>query len=180
MGVIARDSDILRRASLPVMEDLRRRFQETVILYVRDGDLRVYYEQLEGSQSLKRMERVGATAPLWVGSASRCLLAWTSDEELERLHANIRPLCVNTVLDKNAAIQKIKDVRETGYSISTSEREEGVCSVSVPILEAPMNVAASLTITGPASRFTDATLRDMIPALKDAARHISKQLGYSC
>jgi DNA-binding IclR family transcriptional regulator len=176
MGIIARESDILRRISLPVMENLRRRFQETVILYVRDGDLRVYYEQLEGSQSLKRMERVGATAPLWVGSASRCLLAWTSDEELERIHANIRPLCINTILDKDVAIQKIKAVRETGYSISTSEREEGVCSVSVPVVDSPENVAASLTLTGPASRFNDVALREMIPALKAAAQSISDQL----
>ncbi|GHV40945.1 IclR family transcriptional regulator [Synergistales bacterium] len=177
LGTIAREYDILRRVSLPVMESLRHCFQETVIIYVREGDLRVYYEQLEGAKALKRMERVGSTAPLWVGSASRCLLAWTSNEDLERIYANIRPLCVNTILDKDAAIRNTIEVRESGYSISVSEREEGVCSVSVPILDAPRSVIASLTITGPALRFDDAVLLKMIPAMKDAAQRISKQLG---
>ncbi len=176
LGVLARETGLLRRVSLPVMEALRTQFEETVILYVREGNKRLYYEQLEGPRNLKRLERVGETAPLWVGSAGRCLLAWTSEAELSYILKDVRELTPNTITDSEVIVQMIREIRETGYSISVSEREEGVCSVSSPVVDFPRRVAACLTVTGPAIRFTDDILKDMIPALKEAAQTISNKL----
>lgn len=176
LGTLARKSGLLRRIALPHMEELRARFEETVILYVRKGDIRVYYSQLAGPQSLKRTEDIGTTAPLWAGSASRCLLACTDEEEIRRILQDIRPLCVNTMTDKELILARIREIRNTGYDISVSEREEGVCSVSSPIMETSSRVGACITITGPAVRFTKEVLSRMIPAVKAAASGISAQL----
>ncbi len=179
LGTLARESGLLRRISLPVMEELRQCFKETVILYIREGDLRVYYEQLPGPQNLKRLEGIGSNAPLWAGSASRCLLAHTPDDEVERLLQQVFSLCSHTITDKAMIMKRIKEIRVSGYDISVSEREEGVCSVSSPVMDSPQQVAACLTITGPALRFTEPVLEKMIPALKAGTRKISEQLQNS-
>lgn len=179
LGSLALEGGLLRRISRPFMEELRRRYNETVIFYIRKGDRRVYYAQLEGAQSLRRTVTVGATAPLWVGSASRCLLAFSPDGELERILADITPLTPRTVTDSAQVIKKIHEIRNTRYDVSDSEREEGVFSISSPILSAPCKVAACLTLTGPTLRFKEDILPSMIADVRDAAEKISAMLQQS-
>lgn len=176
-GTIAKKTGILRSIALPYMEELKRKFNETVNLYIREGYLRICYEQVESSLNLKRSAKLGDRFPLWAGASGRCFLAFMNPEEVDRVLGDMVPLTANTILDKQAVHDKNRTLRERGFEISVSEREQGVSSVAVPICDATMLSVACMTLSGPTSRFTEEMIQELIPDLKASCLAISMKLG---
>ncbi len=177
LGSIAKKTGFLRTIALPHMEELRKLFNETVNLYVREGDWRICYEQVESSLNLKRSARLGARFPLWAGASGRCFMAFMEKEEVDRLLDEVEPLTENTILSRKKVYEKIRELREKGYGTSVSEREEGVSSVAVPIFDGSMQSIACMTLSGPTARFSEQMISALIPALKARCREISLKLG---
>lgn len=73
LGRAALDSAPLASLSRPALAWLRDTTEESVQLYVRDGDHRVCVESLESPHGLRTIVRVGASLPLDVGSAGKVL-----------------------------------------------------------------------------------------------------------
>lgn len=177
LGAIAKKTGVLRMIATPYMEELRSMFNETVNLYLREGDLRICYEQIESSFNLKRSAKLGDRFPLWAGAAGRCFLAFMKKEEIDRILKNIEPLTANTILDKDMVNQKSLEVKKRGYSFSVSEREEGVSSVAAPIFDTSLQPVACLSVSGPTSRFSEKMIDALIPQLKQRCLLISLKLG---
>ena len=176
LGAVARRSGTLRKLALPIMRDLRDTFLETVILYVRDGANRVYYEQVEGPKTIKRLIEPGTKVPIWVGSAGRCFMAYMSQEEIDSVTPAVRRISRNTITDIPRLLQEIQNTRIMGYAVSCSEREEGVWSVSVPIFNGPDSVCAVLTVTGPEWRLNEELTEKIITGVKASAGSLSRKL----
>ena len=177
LGAIAKKTGILRMIASPYMEELRSMFNETVNLYLREGDIRVCYEQIESSFNLKRSAKLGDRFPLWAGAAGRCFLAFMKREEVDRILEEVEPLTANTILDKEQIYKKSLEVKTRGYSFSVSEREEGVSSVAAPIFDASMQPMACLTVSGPTSRFSEEMIAALIPEIKQRCLLTSLKLG---
>lgn len=73
LGRAAVDSFPLGAAARPALEALRAETEESVQLYVRDGERRVCVESLESPHGLRTIVAVGAALPLELGSAGRVL-----------------------------------------------------------------------------------------------------------
>ncbi|MGI8664346.1 MAG: IclR family transcriptional regulator [Acidimicrobiales bacterium] len=73
LGRAALDSFPLGEVARPALEWLRAETQESVQLYVRDGDRRVCVESLESPHGLRTIVAVGAALPLGLGSAGKVL-----------------------------------------------------------------------------------------------------------
>lgn len=177
LGAIAKKTGVLRMIAAPYMEELKSMFNETVNLYLREGDIRICYEQIESSFNLKRSAKLGDRFPLWAGAAGRCFLAFMKKEEVDRILEKVEPLTANTILDKERIYQKNSEVKEKGYSFSVAEREEGVSSVAAPIFDASMQPVACLTVSGPTSRFSEEMIAALIPQLQRRCLLISLKLG---
>jgi DNA-binding IclR family transcriptional regulator len=74
LGRAALDSFPLGEVARPALEWLRGETEESVQLYVRDGDRRVCVESLESPHGLRTIVPVGAALPLTAGSAGKVLL----------------------------------------------------------------------------------------------------------
>lgn len=176
LGVTAKYSGDLRRVALPVMQKLFDRFNETVTLYKRSGDMRVCYEQIVTSHRLKQSAYIGDEVPLWVASPGRCIMAYMDDTDIDRILANIRPYTSKTILDRDEVKNLLIEVRKTRHAISISERDEGVASVSSPILDGNANAVGCVTLSGPEVRFSSGRIGEMIPAVIAAAQQITEDL----
>ena len=64
-----------------------------------------------------------------------------------------------------------------GYAVSHGERDIEVAAVSAPVFDEEGKILASLSVSGPVSRFE--ITPQVIEAVKNAASEISYQLGYS-
>lgn len=73
LGRAALDSTPLAELSRPALAWLRDTTEESVQLYVRDGDHRVCVESLESPHGLRTIVAVGASLPLDAGSAGKIL-----------------------------------------------------------------------------------------------------------
>ncbi|MEY2421585.1 MAG: hypothetical protein QOI95_1652 [Acidimicrobiaceae bacterium] len=73
LGRAALDTTPLAELSRPALAWLRDTTEESVQLYVRDGDRRVCVESLESPHGLRTIVAVGAFLPLDVGSAGKIL-----------------------------------------------------------------------------------------------------------
>jgi DNA-binding IclR family transcriptional regulator len=64
----------LREIALPALRDLRDKTQESVQLYVRDGDQRICVASLQSPHGLRTIVNEGAALPLRAGSGGAVLL----------------------------------------------------------------------------------------------------------
>jgi DNA-binding IclR family transcriptional regulator len=74
----------LRQVAHPVMEDLHRRFHETVNLGVMEGDEVVYIDMVESHHGLRMAARVGARDYVHATALGKAMLAFQPPEGRQR------------------------------------------------------------------------------------------------
>lgn len=178
LGVIAHETTPLKQISLPVMERIRKQFNETVILMIRDGNYRICYETMESHLPLKISVKKGTKTIIWAGASSKIFLAYMAETERDRILEEVKPLTPHTITDREQMMKEIEKVKQWGCALSQSERKEGYYSVAAPIFNAYNELAASLTLVAPSIRVTDLLLDEMITELKIGAADISAGLGF--
>ena len=171
-------SDLVR-VSKTTMVRLRDQVGESVHLYVRQRDRRVCVSAVEGNYELRHFTEVGKPLPLSVGASGKLLLAFaepsTQTQELRRAAKD--PLSPRAPSHEELAAQ-LNMIRETEWSTSFGEREEGLAAAAVPIRNQAGAVDAALSISGPTARLTAERFEELRQELSTAAQAISLAQGW--
>lgn len=169
----------LRTVALPELTGLRDRTGETVGLSVRVGDELLHVDQVESVSALRRTFEIGRSLPLWCGAPSRVLLADLPEAEAERIVRERRPSSVRPAAPPTAEVllEDVARTRTRGYGVARGETIEGVNTVAAGLRGADGRVAATVSVTGPASRLDEAGLQRCVVPLLDAAAAVSRLLG---
>ena len=177
---VVRESLELRKLALPYMESLRDDVEMAVHLVVRDGNEAVYLEKVESHRPVRLFTQVGRRAPLHVTACPRVLLAGCSDEEISRYlsSAKMTKFTKNTVSDVDTVWNKIREIREKGYSVAYGELEPETAAIAVPIRNHRGEVVAALSLAGPEWHFRTDDIDHLASKVKVCASCISKELGY--
>lgn len=183
---LLRLADIRRRqnnvhdVALPLMREIRNSVNETVILSVRSGDWRVHIDFVEGLHAMRRMADLGVQAPLYVGAASKMLLAGMDDEEIEAYLARTElvPFQSTTITDKALLWREIRAIRKRGYSESHGELFSGGGALAGAIKDFSGKTVGVIDILTPAHRYTAAHRELCIRELLEGVRRASERLGY--
>jgi DNA-binding IclR family transcriptional regulator len=144
---------------------------ESAQLYVREGDVRICVEAVESANELRTSVPVGARLPLSAGSAGKVFLAWTSAADRERLVEDASALTRRTPTGAKLT-RELATVRSRGWAASAGEREDGVGSVSVPVLGSGGEPLAVVSISGPVTRVGGAAAAPQLDAVRTAAHEI--------
>jgi DNA-binding IclR family transcriptional regulator len=75
-------------------------------------------------------------------------------------------------------LKELEKVRAQGYSVDDEENNLGARCVGAPVFNQHGGIEASLGLSGTTNQVNSQTMPRILEALKDAARHISMQLGY--
>ena len=152
-----------------LMRELVVRQRETVNIYVVRGAARICVAQEESPMPLRHVVRVGDELPLWAGASSKVLLRDAPAGLLEEI--------VQTAPSGHGDVQVLRDnidrAAREGYAVSHGERELGLSAVAVPVIGPDGGVVASLSYSGPTSRFPDDRIDDLLADLKRAAGRLS-------
>ncbi|MBI4261009.1 MAG: IclR family transcriptional regulator [Actinobacteria bacterium] len=167
----------IRQAALPALRDLAARTGESAQLYVRDGDARVCVEVVESPRELRTIVPLGASLPLYAGSAGKVFLAWADEADRERLIGGVRRLTDRTPMDPRRIRAELARVRQRGWGESVAEREPGVASASVPVLDGSDHLVAVLSVSGPIERTGRQPARRYVEDLRKAATAVEAALG---
>ncbi|MFF7448993.1 MULTISPECIES: IclR family transcriptional regulator C-terminal domain-containing protein [unclassified Streptomyces] len=166
----------LRQIALPYLEDLYEATHENVQLAVRDGTDVVYIEWLSGRSSVGVHIRVGARWPLHATGVGLALLAHETPEFQERYCAGpLTAFTPYTLTDPARLRRVLADVRRTGVAVSDRQVTDDALSVAAPVRGTGGVVRAAASIVVP---HADAQVPVLVPAVRVAARGISRALGW--
>ena len=152
----------LMEAARPVLAGLRDETGESAQLFVRDGDSRLCVAASERPAGLRDTVPVGAVLPVDRGSGGKVLLAFAADGAAR--FPGVDPA-------------ELESIRRRGWAASVAEREDGVCSVSAPVLDSGGRVHAALGVSGPINRLGRQPQRILAAPVLAAARELERRAG---
>ncbi|MFK0108359.1 IclR family transcriptional regulator [Streptomyces sp. NPDC091217] len=166
----------LRQIALPYLEDLYEATHENVQLAVRDGSEVVYIEWLSGRSAVGVHIRVGARWPLHATGVGLALLAHeTPAFQQEYCAGPLACFTPYTVTDPAGLRRSLAEVRRTGVAVSSRQVTDDALSVAAAVRGATGQVAAAVSVVVPEA---DAQVPALVPAVRLAARGISRALGW--
>lgn len=175
---IALASFPLREAARPVMRRIRDAVNETVVLSVRINNHRFNIDMLESNHAISESQHIGVPIPLFVGAASRAMLAAMPVEERQvYLQAEVLAPSEKYTAPTHAELTaEIERIRRQGYATSVSEyaNEGHNIAVNIPTTAGAAQAALHLSITR--ARFTTRLEQDCVRELKAGAIALAKTL----
>ncbi|MEU3272632.1 IclR family transcriptional regulator [Saccharomonospora sp. NPDC006951] len=165
----------LRESALPFLEDLYEATHQNVQLAVLDSGEVVYVERISGRGSIRIQSRVGGRLPVHATGVGLVLLAFAPVQVQERALAGpLKRYSAKTISSPGQLRRVLADVRRDGVAISDGQIELEALSVAAPVHGKDDSVVAAISIVVPGG---GADARALVPAVKAAARGISRVLG---
>lgn len=176
LGSIAKANFRPQQIIYPYMKQIRDSIKEAVSLYGIEGEYRVCFEHVESPRTMRCVMRVGDRMPLWAGAGGKSMLAFMGSEAIEREISKAYQITPTTIFKHDELRKSLEETRDQEYSISHGDREEGIISVAVPIFNRRGEISFSLSIAGPATRFSEEIARSWVPKLQAISREIAEQI----
>ena len=179
LGLAALERLDTRQLARPAMDELSAKTDETAILSIRSGDFRINVEQVVPAREVKMTVRIGHPVPLHAGAASKALLAFMEDHEIDEYLARqpLKRFTAATPTDRRLLRQEITEIRSTRCAYSQQEHELGVSAVATPMFDHEGRVLAVMSLCGPSDRFSS-TADKATQQLLEAAQSVSAELGH--
>ena len=179
LGNIVTKSLDIRTITSPTINDVCEKLSETVHIGMLDGYEVVYVDKKESNQSMRIFTTIGARKPAYCTGVGKAMIAYL-DEEILRgsLPEKLEKITYNTITDKEILMEELKKIREDGIAFDHEENIEGLTCVAAPIFDGTGRAKYSLSVSGPTIRMNQQKIDEAIQVVKEAAKKISKELGY--
>lgn len=151
--------------------------QTSALVVLRETDV-LYIDIVEGLEPLRFYAEVGARAPAYATASGKAMLAHRADLIPRVIRKGLRPLAPGTITRPADLRRRLAEIRRTGLSINRGERRPDIAAVAAPIFDARGECVASLSISGPRTRFSDDTLEEFARHVSKASDEVSLKLGY--
>ena len=176
-SVVAR-VDVKREAE-PFMAALAAKTLETVHLSVLDDTDVIYLHKIDSPQPVRAYSTVAGRAPAYAVATGKALLAFQGDAYLERFEGRLEAHTPHTLATPFALRQEIETIRQQGYAVNRGEWRASIGGVAAPIFDASRRAVAAVGISGPVERLKPAAIKGFTAEVVQAARAISRSLGYA-
>jgi IclR family acetate operon transcriptional repressor len=169
--------EALRHTALPHMLSLRDEFGETVNLGRIQLDKIVYLEVVPSEYALRLNERPGASVWAHASAMGKCILAGAPLDVVAGIldYRKLPALTPHTITDPEEFRQELRRVKERGYAFDREETTLLATCVAAPIRDAQGRSVASMSVSGPCSRFNPRRDKRVIEGLLRATQAISQQ-----
>ncbi len=163
----------------PHMDELRDRFQESVVLEVLSTKNVVIAYISEGPKRIRLAGEIGDILPVNVAAGAKSILAFSSMEIRNYLlNQEFKKMTPKTITDPEVLMKQLADIREYGVAFDTGEYDEYVNAIAAPILNYEECPVGAIVIAGFAENIELREDSEMALAVKETALTISKQLYY--
>lgn len=161
---------------LQEMRNLRDEYNEDVVLTGLVDDVAVCMEKVQSKNILRIHSRVGRTSTMLKGSTGKTLLAYQAPKKIQAIldasFSQSRP-------DQQAR-QKLEtaleQIRHDGFCTTTSEQDQGITSITVPVFDHNGKVIYSLAILGEEHRMMQKGLDNMLNSLRHSAARMADDM----
>jgi len=170
----------VREVALPIMRHLMEKTNLTCHLAILDGPEAVYIEKVEPQGFIRMDTWVGRRMRVHATSVGKALVAHIPQQQLEKILAerSMEKRTPKTITSLGRLLKELEKVRALGYAVDDEENNLGARCVGAPVFNQHGKIEASLGLSGTIHQVNEHTMPRTVEALKDAARHLSMQLGY--
>ena len=182
-AVTAGDRFGLARLAEPAMVRLSQATLDTIYLAVRSGDEAVCLNRREGLHPIRTLTlNVGDRRPLGVSAGGLALLAFLSDQEIERILRLQVEARTQLPFDQITLRRMISDTREAGFAyydapvLHGSEVVTGMAAIAVPIRRPDRQPVASLSVAAITARLQAQRRKAIVTQLQAEVRQIEASL----
>ncbi len=158
------------RLGAPILAKLSNEINETVALCLPQGITRVCVLEHPGRQPLSYARGVGDVDGIAATASGRAMLAFLPA-------ADIEAALPDASHERAALLQELNGIRQAGIAISGGSIS-GIRGVAAPVFDRDGRCVASVSITGPEVRLSEAHLPAIGNSARAAAAAISAALGY--
>lgn len=177
-GTIFSHRELFREA-IPIVKKLSSEIQETTHICLLENDKVAYLFRCESNQPDRLVTQIGRTNPLHCTSEGLCLLAFQKESFIQDfLKKPLYAYTPYTITQPEKLYELLQEIKVNNYCYLDSTYFLNYTSVSVPIRNHLDKVVATLSVIGHSSRFTKDNREKIIKKMKEAANHISENLGY--
>lgn len=178
LGCEVQNAKNLIRIIRPYLRKLSKMTNETANLAILEDKNVVYLDTIESSETLRTGIIQGSRTIAHCTALGKVLLACLSERDFKQIYGsdeNLISLTSKSISSMDELIMELKKVKELGYATDQEESMIGINCVGVPILNHKGESLAAISITGPASRFTE----EKIIGAKNTLLSISKEISNS-
>jgi DNA-binding IclR family transcriptional regulator len=163
----------------PYLQQLTDLSGETTHLAVLNDGQVLYVEKVESSRSLRMPSQVGRRLPVHCTGVGKALVAFLPDEVLNGIVARygLPRMTEHTITDLSTLRAELVRVRELGYAIDNEEIDDGLTCIAGVVRDHTSHVVAAISIAGPSSRLSAATLPGHAREVVETANATSRALG---
>ena len=180
LGSIVLANMDLHSEAYPYVERLIRVSGEGVHLCVFDGQQIAAVDLREPDGRSVDWVTTITGSPAYCTGVGKAALAFQPPETIEAvIAAGLRRFTRNTIVDRDALLTELAQVRARGYAVDNAEHQPGIRCVAAPIRNAAGNVFAAISVSGPVLRITPDRFESLAELVMDVADQISRRLGYA-
>jgi IclR family transcriptional regulator, KDG regulon repressor len=179
-AVLVRSDEDLVRISRPIMHELNHQTQGTILLKLRDQGETVTIDKVESGHFLRLGYPIGHRLPLNASASGKVFLAYMLRAEVKELYTQgwFRKFTPNTKMDLTAIEEELAAIRRRGFAVSNEEHLLGARAVAAPIFNGDSVLMATLGVGLPVTLFPRGRIAELGASVKNAAKKISRRLGY--
>jgi DNA-binding IclR family transcriptional regulator len=165
-------------AAGPLIDALRNRLQETVVLEVLSGNSTILAYVAEGPGPIYVREAVGERRSVHASAGGKLLLAFSSVETRNRyLNGKLPSITSKTITDLDILHTHLNEIRQQGYATDDEEVHVGIRAVAAPIFTRNKEIIAAAVVTGLVQKISIDSDSSLISHVRVAAAKISSELG---
>ncbi|SMO46992.1 IclR family transcriptional regulator [Paracoccus laeviglucosivorans] len=173
-----RSSPLVLRAH-PYLSHLNRTTEETISLTVLDDTEIIYLSRYLSPNVLDTDVIIGSRLPAFCTAGGLALLSLMDDTKVQEVldRSDLRAFTGKTVYQPDAIWDRIRQVRDRGFSLVEEQIYSGDISIAAPIISPDGQLIAAVSLGASRFRYNEDTLiQRFAPTLIAAARSMSQAI----
>jgi len=167
----------LRQAALPHMERVQSRVREHTQLAVLEQDSALFIERLSHPEAGANITRIAGRLPLHASSSGLVLLAFASEDVLERVLAGpLTQAARETITDAATLRRVLAEIRRVGFVVAPGSIEAVSTGVAVPVRSPGGEVIAALSVVLPRASPTELAITELVRAARGVRASLTPPL----
>ena len=175
LGTLAVGSIDIREIVAPHLRKLAALTGEQLTLWVYETGWAVCVDRVDSRHRIRSYTKLGMVEKPEDFASGRCLLAFSGDDEISRAIARQSK---SRGIDAGESLkERLIDVREHGYDTNPGDIWQDIRAIAAPLF-GHSGVMGAISISGPASRFDEGSVAEMLASLLEVVDQVSAQLGH--
>lgn len=167
LGARVRGRMDLYDVSRDPLENLAEATGEVASVMVREQGWGVYLSRVRSEDTDPATLREGERVPLTATAGGKAILAYVPDDERRRIldERGFRARTENTITDHRELRAELQTARDNRFAHDRGELEADRHCVAAPITDPDGAAVAAVTVSGPADRMTEKSVRLDFPSI---------------